>query len=101
MFASILTIFVVAFVVGVGLGLGATVGDRKKLDDAEKELAALRSALKEKQLEAEISEKLHQKRIAVAYSVVLDYETVFDELRKRRHVTGSAVILPFRSSSER
>ncbi|KQX98731.1 hypothetical protein ASE23_24115 [Rhizobium sp. Root73] len=96
MFTSFVTIVVVAFIIGAALGLGANADDRKKLKDAEKRFADLRSALEEKQLEVDQSRRMHQKSISIAYSVVLDYETIFDELKKRNQSNRSAVILPFK-----
>jgi len=96
-----LSIVTIAIIIGIGFGLAVSASDRRKLRDAESELAKLRCALDEKQLEVDQSNQMHQKTMSIAYSVVLDYETIFDEMKKRNNLNRSAVILPFDRNLER
>jgi hypothetical protein len=96
MLTSIMTIVIVAFLCGLGLGFCWNTKGGKKMMGAEKELKSLRSALVAKQSEVDQAILMHDKSISVAYSVVLDYETIFYEMTRRNQAKRSAVILPFR-----
>lgn len=96
MFTLRINMVIVAFVSHLAPGLGVKNRDRKMMQDAEKELAYLRSALAAKQLEVDQGKELYEKTVATAYSVVLDYEKLFCEMKKRNETKQSAVILPFR-----
>ena len=86
MLTSIMTIVIVAFVCGLGLGFCWNTKGGKKMMDAEKELNSLRSALAAKQSEVDQAILMHDKSIAVAYSVVLDYEDAnLPALSRPRH----------------
>lgn len=100
MFTSIIPIVIVAFAIGLALGLYASIEDEKQTSDAKNELVHLRRALVAKQLEVDQAKASHEKSVAIAYSVVLDYESLFCEMKKRNQKKQSAVILPFRKNSD-
>lgn len=97
---SIIAVVIWAFVCVLAIRLSAFTVGGKKMKDAEKELAHLRDALVAKQTEVDQGKRMHEKSLAIAYSVVLDYETLFCEMKKLNQSKRSAVILPFRQSSE-
>lgn len=91
----------VAFGIGLAFGYRESAGDRLELISAKKELADLWNAFGQKQSEVIQSKQLHQKRISIAYTVVQDYEAIFDDLeRLRKQLTKTAVVLPFNKTSE-
>ena len=99
MFSSIVIVAItaiIAFVFGVALGLTVHAEDGTRLIAAKKELVDLRSALAAKESEVNQVKHMHEKTVDIAYSVVLDYEAVFDKMTLQNQSHRSAVILPFK-----
>lgn len=93
---SILTIVILALVLGIALGMVAN-GDDKKLLDAKTKIDDLRSALLASRLECIEQRMRYEKRITASQETISDYEAIFDEQENRKQSTRSAVILPFKS----
>jgi hypothetical protein len=95
---TIVSLLMVAFVIGVAVGHGLNAADRLKLKDAQKEAADLHTELYAWKVDSDERFRWYEKRLSSADQVIQEYEEIFDDLEKQKEATLSAVILPFEQS---
>jgi hypothetical protein len=93
----IATFLIVAFVIGVVVGLGLNAADRRKLKNAQKDAADLRTVLYGWKSDSDERIRWYEKRLLSANQAIHEYEEIFDDLEKQKEATQSAVILPFKN----
>jgi hypothetical protein len=91
---TIVSLLMVAFVIGVAVGHGLNAADRLKLKDAQKEAADLHAW----KVDSDERFRWYEKRLSSADQAIQEYEEIFDDLEKQKEATLSAVILPFEQS---